>query len=223
MYLFVGWRFIYPLEITPLVKTISGLILFLFYCFPLLIFYFHFNRIDTSFSRVINWLGYTGLGLVSLLFFIQLGIEFYDGIKLIIGKTHQFDPARRAFLGLSAKQIAGGLAGIGTLWGLYSATKTPEIVRIEVPIKNLPPALQGLQLAQITDLHVGSMIRGEFVKKVTNTLNSLDADMLFFTGDAADGSVKHFGAYLDSFKNVKPKYGKYFTDTCSFLPALKHV
>ncbi|MDP6853500.1 MAG: metallophosphoesterase [Candidatus Marinimicrobia bacterium] len=210
MYLFVGWRFIYPLEVTPLLKTILGLIMFLFYCLPLLIFYFHFNRIDTPFTRVINWLGYTGLGTVSLLFFIQLGVEFYEGVKLIIGKTHQFDPRRRAFLGLTAKQIAGGLAATGTLWGVYTATKKPEIVKIDIPIENLPPQLKGLRLAQITDLHVGSMITGKFVKQVTDSLKSLNADMVFFTGDAADGSVEHFGKYMDSFSTVRPKYGKFF-------------
>jgi len=148
--------------------------------------------------------------MVSLLFFFQLGVEVYDGIKQMVNRKHQFNPQRRAFLGFSIKQVAAGLAVVGTGWGFYTATKKPEIVKINIPIENLPSQLKGLRLAQITDLHVGSMITEKFVRNVTDSLNSLNADMLFFTGDAADGSVEHFGKYMDSFSSVRPKYGKFF-------------
>ena len=38
----------------------------------------------------------------------------------------------------------------------------------------------------------------------------MNPDFLFFTGDAADGSVKSYGKYLASLGEIKPKYGKYF-------------
>ena len=65
-------------------------------------------------------------------------------------------------------------------------------------------------MAQITDLHVGSMITGNFVETVTRKIQELNADILFFTGDAADGSVQSYGKHLQSLAEINPKYGKYF-------------
>jgi len=181
-----------------------------FYCFPILGIILYFNKIENSFTTLIHWLGYTGLGLVSLLFFIQVGADLLLLVKSLLAKSHSFDPHRRAFLGLSAKTIVGGIAGIGSIWGMYQALKEPVIKRVEIKIEGLPESLKGFRMAQITDLHVGSMITGKFVERVTRKIQELNADMLFFTGDAADGSVQSYGEHLNSFAEIHPKYGKYF-------------
>ena len=84
------------------------------------------------------------------------------------------------------------------------------IKKIDIKIDGLPESLKGFRMAQITDLHVGSMITEKFVKTVTRKIKGLNADMLFFTGDAADGSVQSYGEHLKSLAEINPKYGKYF-------------
>ena len=160
LYSYVGWRLILPLDISTIYRYLLGILLVLFYCLPLLTIIFYFNKVETQWTRIIAWLGYTGLGTVSLLFFIQLGVDIISGLSSLIGKNHKFDPYRRAFLGLSAKGVVGALGVIGTIWGLYNAVKTPIIKKVEISIEGLPESLQGFRMAQITDLHVGSMITG---------------------------------------------------------------
>ena len=60
----------------------------------------------------------------------------------------------------------GSLGAIGTVWGIYNAIKTPVVKKIPIPIQNLPEALRGIRMAQITDLHVSAMITDKYVKKV---------------------------------------------------------
>ena len=210
LYAYVGLRFVMPLEIMSSSKYVLCFILFVFYCFPIIGILLYFNKIENNLSTLIHWLGYIGLGFVSLLFFVQLGADVLLLIKLLLAKGHNFDPHRRAFLGLSAKTIVGGIAGLGSIWGLYSALKEPVIKRVEIEIDGLPESLKGFRMAQITDLHVGSMIGGNFVEKVSRKIKELNADMLFFTGDAADGSVQSYGEHLKSLAEIHPKYGKYF-------------
>ena len=210
LYSYVGWRLILPLDISTIYRYLLGILLVLFYCLPLLTIIFYFNKVETQWTRIIAWLGYTGLGAVSLLFFIQLGVDIVSGLSSLIGKSHKFDPYRRAFLGLTAKGVVGGLGVIGTIWGLYNAVKTPIIKKVEISIEGLPESLQGFRMAQITDLHVGSMITGSFVEKVTRKIQELNPDILFFTGDAADGSVQSYGKHLNSLAEIHPMYGKYF-------------
>jgi len=210
VYSYVGWRFIWTLQTPSLYKSLTLIILMLFYCLTIITFIFYFNKIENNITRIIAWLGYAGLGLVSLLFFIQVCADLLLLVKSLLAKSHSFDPHRRAFLGLSAKTIVGGIAGIGSIWGMYQALKEPVIKRVEIKIEGLPESLKRFRMAQITDLHVGSMITGKFVERVTRKIQELNADMLFFTGDAADGSVQSYGKYLNSLAEIHPKYGKYF-------------
>ena len=210
VYAYVGLRFVMTLDIMSSYKYLLCFTLFVFYCFPIIGIILYFNKIENNLSTLIHWLGYTGLGFVSLLFFIQAGADLLSLLKSLFAKGHSFDPHRRAFLGLSAKTIMGSIAGLGSIWGMYNATKEPVIKRVEIKIDGLPESLKGFRMAQITDLHVGSMITGKFVKTVTRKIKELNADMLFFTGDAADGSVQSYGKHLQSLAEINPKYGKYF-------------
>ncbi len=210
VYSYVGWRFLWTLQTPSLYKYSTLIILILFYCLTISTFIFYFNKIENYITQIIAWLGYAGLGIVSLLFFIQVGTDLLLLAQSLLTKSHSFDPHRRAFLGLSAKTIVGGIAGVGAIWGMSQALKEPVIKRVEIKIKGLPESLKGFRMAQITDLHVGSMITGKFVERVTKKIQKLNADMLFFTGDAADGSVQSYGKHLNSLTEIHPKYGKYF-------------
>jgi hypothetical protein len=51
------------------------------------------------------------------------------------------------------------LALLLTLWGLFNARRTAAVVRVDVPIAQLPPAQHGFTIAQISDVHVGPTIK----------------------------------------------------------------
>ena len=210
VYSYVGCRLLWPLDISSYYKTLLFALLVILYCLPIITFAFYFNKIENNFTRIIAWLGYTGLGTVTLLFFMQISVDVFLLLKTLIAKKSHFDPQRRAFIGLSIKGIVGGLGAIGTAWGLYNAVKTPVIKKVEIPITDLPKSLQGLRMAQISDLHVGSMIGKDFISKVVEKIDKINPDILFFTGDAADGSVESYGSHLESLGRIKPKYGKFF-------------
>ena len=210
VYSYVGWRLVWTLQAPSLYKFSLMAIILLFYLLIISTFIFYFNNIENNITRIIAWLGYAGLGTFSLLFFVQIFVDLILFIKTIFVGSNNFDPHRRAFLGLSAKTIVGSIAGIGSIWGMYQALKEPVIKRVEIKVEGLPESLKGLHMAQITDLHVSSMITGKFVERVARKIQKLNADMLFFTGDAADGSVQSYGKHLNSLAEIKPKYGKYF-------------
>ena len=210
LYSYVGWKILWPIEIPYHYKILLIVLLAIFYCLPIITFAFYFNKIENNFTRIIAWLGYTGLGTVSLLFFIQICVDIVLAMKSIFTRGNHFNPHRRAFLGLSLKGIVGGMGAIGTVWGLYNAVKTPVIKKVKISITDLPKSLQGLRMAQISDLHVGSMIGKNFISKVVKKIDKINPDILFFTGDAADGSVESYGSHLEALGKIQPRYGKFF-------------
>ena len=210
IYAYVGWKFILTLKIALIFKQILLIILFIFYCLPILGFVLQAKKIENLASILISWLGYMGLGVISLFFFYHIAVDILFSIKNIVIKGNDFDPNRRAFLGLSAKALAGTVAGFSSIWGFYSGLKSPIIERVEVPIKDLPSDLVNFTIAHITDTHVGRMIGVDFIEEVVEKIEKMNPDILVFTGDAADGSVESFGKALKPFSKINPPHGKYF-------------
>jgi predicted MPP superfamily phosphohydrolase len=70
-----------------------------------------------------------------------------------------------------------------------NARRTAAVVRVDVPIKGLPPALQGFTLAQISDIHVGPTIKRAYLRRIVDKVNALGADVVAITGDLVDGKV----------------------------------
>src|SRR6266571_2004759 len=66
--------------------------------------------------------------------------------------------------------LAEGLAG-------------PVVRTVTIPVDNLAAGLEGLTIAQISDLHVGPTIRRHYVERVVRATMALGADLIAVTGD----------------------------------------
>lgn len=83
-----------------------------------------------------------------------------------------------------------------TLLGLWNARRTAAVVAVDVPIRDLPPALHGFRIAQISDIHVGPTIKRGYLQAIVDAVNRLNADMVAVTGDLVDGSVAELGHHV---------------------------
>ena len=89
---------------------------------------------------------------------------------------------RRKFI---SKSIKTGI-GIGVLSGLYAWQVEPfwlEFVKVKMPIKNLPPNLEGKTLMQISDLHVGNRFDSNYLIESLQEAQSYNPDIVVYTGD----------------------------------------
>lgn len=81
------------------------------------------------------------------------------------------------------------IAVLATVGGLWVARARPAIVRVDIPIDGLPLEFEGYRIVQITDIHVGPTIRRDFVRRIVEAVNRLEADLVAITGDVVDGAV----------------------------------
>ena len=164
----------------------------------------------TDMTRPLFWFVFGGMGVFSFLFtgflFAELGwlsVRVFDGSSTV-------DQERRNFLMNTVRWTVLAAAGVGSLWGLRAARKSPEVKEVDVPIIGLPAEFEGYRIAQISDLHVGPTIGADFAQRVVDTVNQLEADMVALTGDLVDGSVEHLSDGIAPLGTLQSKDGVFF-------------
>jgi len=111
--------------------------------------------------------------------------------------------------GASAVAVVA-LALLVTLAGLWNARRPARVKTVDVPLRDLPPALQGFRIAQISDLHVGPTIKRDYLKRIVDKVNALDADVVAVTGDLVDGSVADLAEHVAPLADLRSRHGSFF-------------
>jgi len=102
------------------------------------------------------------------------------------------------------------LAALMTLIGFVNARRTPRILDIDVPIRNLPTALVDFTIVQLSDIHVSSTIKRDYVQAIVERVNSLDADLIAITGDVVDGTVERLAPHAAPLADLHSRHGTFF-------------
>jgi predicted MPP superfamily phosphohydrolase len=93
-----------------------------------------------------------------------------------------FDPARRTFFRYAA-YLAGSLPFLATSYGFAAGRLRYRVERVDVPIHGLPPALDGMRIAQLSDIHIGEYMPRHEIARAIEMANDLNAHLAVVTGD----------------------------------------
>ena len=99
------------------------------------------------------------------------------------------------------------LSAVSTLYGVYQGTRVPEVITHDVKIPGLAKNFDGLRVAMIVDIHVGSVNRRPFVESVVEKVNALSPDVILIPGDFVDGQVKDRKFDLEPLADLRAKFG----------------
>ena len=92
------------------------------------------------------------------------------------------DPGRRRFV-QAATMMAGAVPFATAGYGFAFERLHYDVRRTDLPLANLPPALAGLRIAQLSDIHIGSYMSATEVRRAVEIANGLGADLTVITGD----------------------------------------
>ncbi len=96
------------------------------------------------------------------------------------------NPSRRKFFQYAAV-LAGGFPFLAATYGFAAGRLRYTIERVDVPVANLPPELDGLRIAQLSDIHIGDYMPPREIARAVDMANSLEPDISFVTGDFISG------------------------------------
>lgn len=101
--------------------------------------------------------------------------------------------SRRQFLAAGAAAAAGAAVGAYT-WGVEP--HWVEVVRRQMPLAGLPPALAGRTLLHLSDIHVGPRVSSAYLIDALRTAAALEPDFVAMTGDFVSYRTAHQYAEL---------------------------
>lgn len=150
-------------------------------------------------AAVTGWLSYVWMGFLFL--FLCLGLLLDFGRAL----------ARRLNLGwpLSQRSALRAVSLLALAMLGYGFVEARQLRVVEVRITTPKLAAGQVTIAQISDLHLGLMMGGEFLDQVIARLREIKPDILVATGDIVDGHGDDLNALARRFHAYTPPLGAY--------------
>lgn len=156
----------------------------------------------------LSGLGFLAMGVFSFLFVLSLLRELLLLLAQVLDWLHPDLIPLSTLAQVSALAVLALSAGL-VLIGYRNARKLARVVQVDVPIAGLPEALHGFAIAQISDIHVGPTIKHDYLHKIVQAVNALNADLVAVTGDVVDGSVAALRAHVAPLAQLRARHGVY--------------
>jgi len=102
--------------------------------------------------------------------------------RMKAGGAVDFDPSRRTFFRYAA-YLAGAVPFLATSYGFAAGRLRYRVERVDVPIHGLAPGLDGMRIAQLSDIHIGEYMPRHEIARAVEMANDLDAHLAVVTGD----------------------------------------
>jgi predicted MPP superfamily phosphohydrolase len=91
----------------------------------------------------------------------------------------------------------------------YFEAKNLRVERLVISTSKLPEGVDKLRIAQISDLHLGIIVRDETLDRVVQKIKNETPDLIVSTGDLVDGIIRNMDNLAVKLKNLQPRLGKY--------------
>jgi hypothetical protein len=189
----------YPAESgTPLAMWVKPLLVFLsvsFVAASLLAFRYTNTPVRTFYRIAAIW-----VGLLTFLFIAMLASWFIFGVARVAGLNVNFHRLVEVLFGIA---IAAGL------YGVFNANWT-RITRTTVQLANLPEAWRGRKAALISDVHLGHVRNGGFLRRMVAKILKEEPDAIFIAGDLYDGTAIDANRAAEPLNGLTAPHGVYF-------------
>jgi predicted MPP superfamily phosphohydrolase len=201
LHLYIGARLLPDLSALPDVR-VGGALVLLTSCALMLAAMMSRSIWPRSVGDRVAAVGLLTASLFSSLFVFTLLRDLLLLIAIVALPARYVHPLQ----GATAPLIVA-MAVFVTLVGFVGARRRARIVRVEVPLENLPRALHGFSIAQISDVHVGPQIKKHQVDAIVEAVNTLNADLIAVTGDLVDGSVRDLAPHVAPLGRLNARHG----------------
>ena len=82
-----------------------------------------------------------------------------------------------------------------------------RVREMDLVIPALPPALDGMTICHVSDLHVGPFTSERVIRRAAEKINRLRTDLVLFTGDLINSQLSELPAGIDFIRSLEARFG----------------
>ena len=154
-------------------------------------------------AKAIAYTGYLWMAFVFLFFFLGLSFDILRYLAVIFYPGAKSVPFKTIFFGLTVF-----LSFVLVVYGFWDAQRI-RVKKLDVQTEHFLPNDGRIRIVQISDVHVGLIIRGERLHALIDAIRQANPDILVSTGDLLDGELNNVMPEAQRFIPIKPAFGKY--------------
>ena len=117
--------------------------------------------------------------------------------------------SRLSFLKVVGITTFAALGTLTTYLFLGNEADSPVVERVQIPISDLPDALDGFRIVQISDIHYYPFTTIELVNRAVEMTNQLSPDLIVLTGDFIWHEVEAIFELMPALAQLNAKHGVY--------------
>jgi predicted MPP superfamily phosphohydrolase len=158
-------------------------------------------------ARALSYIGYLWLAVLFLFLCASLVFDLYaltvraaGWAKAPIAMPRVAPPA--------SFWISLGVALAVCVYGYFEALSI-RTERLVIATEKLPPGTDRLRIAQISDVHLGLIVRCDRLVAILEKVNEAKPDVFVATGDLVDAQINHLPGLRELFQDIKPRFGKF--------------
>ena len=176
-------------------KVTVGALSVSFLAASLLAFRYSNRTVRTLYRIAAVW-----LGIVSFLFFAAGASWVIFGVARLAGVDANFHVIVEVLYAAAVLIAVAGLLNAG--W--------TRIRRITVRLENLPETWRGRTAALVSDLHLGHVRNGGFLRRIVKKVMRENPDAVFLAGDLYDGTAIDAAKAAEPLRALRAPHGTYF-------------
>ena len=159
-------------------------------------------------GRYVAYAAYTWMGLLFFFLCLSLCLDVYNLFMRVLAWLPGASTGRLIWKGReSFIFITLGVLFLAS-WSAYSAWQI-QIDRVVLPTRKLPPQVDKLTIAQISDVHLGPMVGERRLARIIKLLEKVKPDLVVATGDLVDAQMDQLDNLAAMLATVNPPLGKF--------------
>lgn len=179
-----------PLVSIPLVLFMAGMVFS-----PLTVRSLERYGLDSA-ARLTAYIGYTWMGVLFLFVSSSLPIDLCRQTIL-----PRISP-RVSFILPLLISISIAAYGYFEAWDIRTE-------KLTIKTQKIPKNVGRFRIVQISDVHLGLIVREERLNRILSEVKRTDPDLLVSTGDLVDGQIDNLSGLAELLCEINPVYGKF--------------
>ena len=150
-------------------------------------------------ARLLSWGGYIWMAIIFLFFSVSLLLDIYRLLVYTAGLVLRTDVI--AYLPTAMTLFLIPIAAALSI-GVYGFFEAREIRQehIDIYSNKIPKEIGKIRVVQISDVHVGVLVREERLAAILRKVSEAQPDLLVSTGDLVDGQLNSMAEAVVQFQ-----------------------